>query len=374
MFNKNYYVPILKWKRAEQGALETLTDECKDRLSPVIELVMPKVKSQFKDKEQKIKKTDGEIFQELITQFRDKRINEVPDEIIQSWGKRMAFIDFSLLYTKELKVEAIKGILEKGSRLGTKLVPILNLSDDEEIKKEIKAVSKIYGNGICIRIVSNDLDHPDELNRKIEDTIAFLDTKKENIDLLVDIKEIDEVENRYLKYFNLAQEIKSLDEWRNFIFASSAFPEDLSECSVDEPKLLPRIEWTSWLEQRTKKTKRLPTFSDYTIRNPIYNESLQFFQSTSSIKYTLEDGWLILKGKKKQYEIYLASAAELIKDNRFYGENFCSGDKFIVEKGNHFENYIRDPMIKGTGNTEMWLKALINHHLSLTTHQLANLS
>ena len=70
MFTTKHYVPILKWKRAEQGALETLPDKCRDRISPLIELVMPKPKSLYKDKEKKIRKTQEELFQELG--YKDK--------------------------------------------------------------------------------------------------------------------------------------------------------------------------------------------------------------------------------------------------------------------------------------------------------------
>ena len=65
----------------------------------------------------------------------------------------------------------------------------------------------------------------------------------------------------------------------------------------------------------------------------------------------------------------------LIKnDDYFFGEDFSAGDKFIAEKGRHFDKYIKNPAIKGTGNTEQWLKASINHHLECTANQIANLS
>lgn len=365
MLSSKDYVPILKWKRAERGALETLADEYKDRASPLIELVMPKPKSLFKDR-----KTQEELFQKLITEFRTKRISEIPKEIVESWGIGSAYIDFSLLYTIELKVESIRKILEKAAERGAKLIPILNLSDSDGIKKEIRQAFKKYANGICIRIISDDLDDISKLNDKLDATLQYFDTSRGNVDLLVDLKEKCAY---YRKYLNLSQDIKDLDKWRNFIFACGAFPENLSECTIDEPKLIPRIEWSSWLDIRDNRIKRVPTFADYTIRNPIYNETLQFYHSTSSIKYALENDWLILKGKVKRFEIYLANAAELVKDQRFYGEKFSSGDKFIAEKAKHFKTYIRNPKVKGTGNTEMWLRAFMNHHLTLTAYQIANL-
>lgn len=157
MLNSKYYVPILKWKRAEQGALEALADEYRDRISPLIEIVMPKPKSLFKDKNKKIRKTREELFQELIDAFRTKRISEIPEEIIKSWGTKPAYIDFSLLYTVALKVESIKKITEKANDQGAKLIPILNLSDSDEVKKAIQQILNKHTNGICFRIVSSTL-------------------------------------------------------------------------------------------------------------------------------------------------------------------------------------------------------------------------
>lgn len=375
IFNSRHYVPILKWKRAEQDALKALTNECRDRISPIIELVMPKPKSLFKDENKKIKKTQEELVQELIAAFRTKRFSEILDEIIKSWGTKPAYIDFSLLYTVALKVESIKKIIGEATERGIRLTPILNLSDSDEIKKAIQQTLNKYTNGICLRVVSSDLENINKLNSQLDIILQYFNTSQRNVDLLVDLKEIKENNSAhyYYRYFNFSQRIKDLTKWRNFIFACGAFPEDLSECTIDEPKLITRVEWVNWLNIKNGRTKRVPTFADYAVRNPIYNEILQFYHSTSSIKYTLENDWLILKGKAKRYEIYLANAAVLVKDKRFYGDTFSAGDKFVAEKAKHFKTYIRNPEVKGTGNTKMWLEAFINHHLTLTSYQLANL-
>ena len=78
--------------------------------------------------------------------------------------------------------------------------------------------------------------------------MQYFNTIRENIDLLIDPKEIKKDGMHYRKYFNFSQTIKGLAKWRNFIFACGAFPENLSECALDEPKLIPRTEWMNWLE------------------------------------------------------------------------------------------------------------------------------
>lgn len=39
MFTHLHYVPVLRWKSAEQRALLKLTDEIRDKISPLIEIV-----------------------------------------------------------------------------------------------------------------------------------------------------------------------------------------------------------------------------------------------------------------------------------------------------------------------------------------------
>lgn len=371
MLTSKHYVPILKWKGAEQGALGDLINGYKEQITPLFELVMPKPKSFFKDKEKKVKKSQQELLQELITEFKTKKINEIPKEINNYWGSSPAFIDFSLTYPFELRIEGINKILVEANKLGLNLIPVMNLSDHIAIKTAIKDAQQKSKNSMCIRVVSSDLENISKLNADLEEITKFLGRSLNDLDLLIDIKDNS---SNYVKYSNLSQRINNLTKWRSFIFASGSFPENLSECHVEEPKSIERVEWIEWLNiKNNKQTVRIPTFADYGIRNPIYNEALQFYHPTSSIKYTLEKEWFILKGKRKASVMYLASAALLVSDQRFYGEDFSVGDKFIAEKARYYPTYIKNPELKGTGNTEMWLSALLNHHLTATSHQIANL-
>ncbi len=375
MFDSTHYVPILKWKRAEQRALEVLKNKDKDHITPLIELVMPTV-PRYKDKEGKVRRTPEEIFLKMVSTFREVRIQKIPEEILKYWGHRPIFIDFSLLHapqdTTRLKVESLKKIVTTGVELDLDLIPVINLSDDKEIKETACLLSKKHNKGICLRIVSSDLADIENLNKKIGSFLLTFDLSEESINLLVDIKEKGD---QYLQYMNLSQKIKNLTNWKNFIFASGAFPEDLSECKFDEENLIPRTDWKSWKKHvASKELQRKPTFADYTIRYPIYNESLQYYHPTASIKYTHDNNWLVMKGKKQEFKLYLANAKLLAGSPYFYGEKFSDGDKTIAEKAKHFEQYTKNPKIKGTGSTETWLRAGINHHLTLVAYQIANLS
>lgn len=365
MFKSKHYIPILKWKRAEQGALKALSKEHKKYITPVIQFVMPKQKPQ-------------EQMDQVVSRF-EEQIPKIPEKLIEIWGKTPIFIDVSLLFTNTLKIKCLNSVLQEGLKLGTRFIPVIHLNDGGDIKKAATSLTKDSGYGMCLRLVYPDFSDSGKLNRNIKEFLESVGLAEKEIDILVDIKEIEENGSKYAEYLNSSQNIHNLSKWRTFIFASGAFPKDLSGYKIDEENLIPRADWKNWVEQvNGGNLQRKPAFADYTIQHPIYMEASQFFHPTTSIKYTLENDWLVMKGKKQKFELYLASAVELVNDPRFYGENFSDGDKYITEKGKYFKKYIeaknKGKDIKGTGSTETWLKAGINHHLVLTAHQIANLS
>lgn len=360
MFNTNHYIPILKWKRAEQGALKTLAEKNKEHITPLVQFVMPKYKPQ-------------EDLEAIIERFEDQSL-QIPARVVEIWGRTPIFIDVSLLFTTPLKVKALGDITRGGHELGGIFFPVIHLNDDQEIQKVAYSLAKENKTGLCVRLICSDFADQDKLKQEIEGLLSSSGLSEKDIDLLVDIKETEKNGDKYSKYLSLSQNIPNLLKWRSYIFAGGSFPEDLSECKIDEENLISRIEWNSWRENvESNKLKRNPSFSDYTIQHPIYKETSQFFHPTSSIKYALDKDWLIMKGKKQKFDLYLASAATLVKDKRFRGESFSDGDKYIAEKAKHFEAYIKKPAIKGTGSTETWLRAGINHHLTLVAHQISNL-
>lgn len=382
---KKHYVPILKWKRAEQGALQVLGDEDKKSMTPLIELVMPTVPFYKKiDKENSVKKSLEERSAEIVRKFKEKRIKEIPEEILQCWGTGPVFVDFTLLYDGiQLKIDSLNEIVSTGISKKLKIIPVLNLNDDTKLKEVVVSAAKKANNGLCVRVTQSDLSDIDALDKKIEAFLENFNLSRNNIDLLIDVKEIRELGGQYIQFMNAGQRIASLSDWRNLIFASGAFPENLSECKLDDPTSLPRFDWQNWLGSiKDNKLKRITVFADYTIRNPIFNEATQYYSSTPSIKYTLKNDWLILKGKMNQSEHYLVNAKLLVEDmtDTFCGETHCWGDKKIAEKAKYYHQYVKDVKSgkskqgKGTGRSTDWIAWGINHHFIQVLNQIANLS
>ena len=50
--------------------------------------------------------------------------------------------------------------------IGLKIIPVLNLNDDLQIKKTVASLFKKYDQGICLRVASSDLTDTGTLNNK----------------------------------------------------------------------------------------------------------------------------------------------------------------------------------------------------------------
>jgi hypothetical protein len=111
MFDSRHYVPILKWKRSEQGALKVLTEEHKKHITPLIQFVMPKNKLH-------------EQFEDIVARS-EKQMLQIPEKLIEVWGRTPIFVDVSLLFTAPLKVESLSILLREGHKLGCTFIPAI---------------------------------------------------------------------------------------------------------------------------------------------------------------------------------------------------------------------------------------------------------
>ena len=363
------YVPILKWKRAEHGALTELSEDIKAKTLPLVELVMPKPKNSLKDT------SIDDLYAEVIQIFNTKKMQEIPKEIFAVWGARPIMVDFSLLYP-EVKLAALKYVITEAAKLNLNIVPVVNFRDNREFKAVVVNAHRELKDDVCIRISANDLKNIEGVNKSLTSYINLAGIDESCTYLVVDLKDASEVGDYsdYKRMVDASQQLLNLPKWKGFILSAGSFPLDLSECKIDQDNFLARNDWAYWKKQYGRDDlNRIPTFSDYGIRHPIYVESYQFREPTASVKYTLEDKWWVVKGKKREYKYFLGAAALLSTDKSFYGATFSNGDKYIAEKALHYPKYLKDPKIKGTGTTELWLKAGLNHHLSVVSGQLSSL-
>jgi len=364
MFNSKHYVPVLRWKAAEKEALEKLSDKQKEYMTPIAEIIMPQPTPSKKDERVK---SPQELLAESINILKS-RLTKIPEEIRKYWGTTPLFIDLSLVDIS-LRVEGLKTILSLGKSLGLYLIPVINLYSSSDIKNAYVTLARENARGMCLRLFRSNFNK----NTLLIDITNFLISYRldpQNIDLLIDFQITNGLCSQLIE---LNEQIPNLSKWRTLTVISGAFPKDLTDFTVDL-HYIPRLDWNSWINQiKSNSLMRKPSFGDYTIQHPIYAEPTPGMNPSASIRYTLEDKWMIMRGeglrgeKSKGFAQYPANARLLSDQKEFFGASFSFGDAYIAEKG-------KDINTKETGTPRTWLRAGINHHLACVINQISNLS
>jgi hypothetical protein len=368
MFGPRHYVPILRWKQAERYALRYLHEEDRKRITPLIELTPTIFKSRRKDGQERKRLDPAQILE------REAK------KLLEAWVNCPFFLDLCYVAIEVPRtrgnIHALEYLAEIGRNYKLALVPVTGLSRTEDYQSSVGRVLKEDGRGICLRITPSEV-----LQNGFANTIrAFLKSfglDVKSVHLLLDYETTDPAGPDPQ---SLLAEIPDLNKWQTLSLARGAFPPDLQGLQPGNSRI-PREDWLAWKRTVThhgKNRQRKPAFSDYTIQYGLYKEPVEGCNPSASIRYTLEDEWLIMRGealrgrptsnraeRRPGPEQWNAHAQLLCDDEKlFYGESFSWGDAFIRERSINTENH---------GSPEIWLRAGINHHMTVVSRQIANL-
>jgi len=342
MFKHNHYVPVLRWKRAEWIAFRDLEASYRKNMTPLIELP-PK---NFVSPTRKTVKDS---------------IKQISQDLALSCKNLPFFFDLGLFSLRD-QSKFVEDILLKLGEKNKNLIPVTSIKRSPIFQEAICCLATHNKRGICLRIEKDELGNVD-FAKIVNAFLAQIEISSEEIDLIVDFKIID---NSCPSFAYVTKRIPLLSRWRSFTIISGFFPKYLTEFEPGQ-HLHPRSDWRNWVQQVSNKLHRKPSFGDYTIQHPIYEEPPERPNVSASIRYTSTLDWVIMRGeslKKMGYDQYTANALMLCEREEFCGPDFSTGDRYIYERGTR-----RDT----TGNPETWLRAGINHHLTFVVHQLSNL-
>ncbi|KEI83389.1 hypothetical protein EXM30_11150 [Clostridium botulinum] len=328
------YVPILKWKKGEQGALKELSTTIKNGIIPLIE---------------------------ITPDFNESKLLST----IKSWENRPLYFDV-LPECYEDDNEIYFRILGKLNHDYT--IPVLSLADDMDIMQKANNLSNL---GFALRIISADAEYVENILEQITQNF-----NPSYIDLILDIKHID-AENYNEKYIVLKSillDIPNINDYRNIIVATSSFPNTLTSVERYELATIERLDWSFWKKCINKLNKKFNInliYSDYTIDTPNYVAYIPGMSPLFKIRYTSDDDFIILKGQTiKKGGLDSDSVSDLCNtlttSSYFKGNDFSWGDNYIYEHSNN--------SAKSYGNLTTWVKVGTNHHITFVINQLSNLS
>lgn len=322
-----HYVPILKSMEAEFVALRQLPVDLKKLLTPLINILPPKMDH----KKNKPKKSIG------------THLYDVGIKISKNWG-----IDYPVLIDPLFIVSGGYGAIygrhpyvyfwELARRQYVKIIPVVHLLNDDNYLNAVKATVIEDNNGICLRIVQDDIDNADSLEEAIDALMAKLNASFENTDIVLDFKSLplQDVGDPLSYIRNVINNFPRLSSWRTVTIAASNFPQSLRDMAEESTKLIPREEYIIWknLIAKEHSLSRLPSFGDYAIDHPNYQD-LKYVKAKIfvTLRYATNSHWLVVKKREKneyKHDQFYDLCHELVENKEYFlTPEFSTGDKRI---------------------------------------------
>jgi hypothetical protein len=365
MLDHSYYVPILKGKEAEYGALKELKSKLKDKITPLWEV--PTIPFDFQN--------------DRPAKTIDEHLEKIEERILGAWMfNRPTFIDFINIYEDERMENGgnpIDYVFEQARLKQLLLVPVSGFNRGEIYQEAVRKAHQTDKLGVCLRINNEDFEDlaggsPDK-DKQISELLNFWGVKPNETDIILDFGAITDIQSSsvLITAIALISSLVFVNEWRSLTFAATAFPKDLRDISADSIARLTRTEWQVWktLLNRSDKLRRIPNFGDYGINYPIHSEiDPRTVKMSAGLRYTSDDEWLVFKGRnviKYGHDQFNRFCADLIKMKEYKGKTFSWGDKEI--------DYFAHTAIN-TGGATTWRKIGFNHHFAMVVDQLATLN
>lgn len=355
MFNERQYVPILRWKRGERGALKELADTDKQRVTPLIELPPSLFTLEYDAGDQDLRGV-------LIRATGDIR---------KTWGTRPAFCDLGLMPPR---AEATGGdhpvtlVWEYARRQRLNLIPVTGLRRSQRYQSAVTRVIGQAGSGVCIRLTSEQLDSA-TFRSDLSGLMASCRVQPGTVDLVIDRRAVNDLSR---PIGELLRRLPTVSEWRTLTVAGGSFPRDLSGFAVGQHRH-PRLEWRMWTREvlDAEGVERRVTFADYTTQHAVFAEPPRQANFSASIRYTSTDYWVVMRGEgvfnddSAGFAQWPANASLLCERQEFCGPRFSAGDSYIAS---------HTVLGASTGNAESWLRAGVNHHITFVVRQIASLT
>jgi hypothetical protein len=326
------YRPQLRSKSGEAAALNNLSPRAKSRLAPVINMVA-------------------------------KPPGGFANDIAAAWVGGSMALDGSYNVATTGSTSSFANLFGAIGTGGVKLIPAINMGEAGAYLQSVTTFVGSFAPGLALRARLTDLP-----------TVGAYATAQgwptNMIDLIVDLGEVQSYDPSLLQPMVETAMTRNVvaGNWRSVTLAASSAPRDNSGLPQGR-SVLPRRCWSVWQATASAVSYTLD-FSDYGTGTPNLSDppGLAMTKATVSARYTVDDNWIIRKGKPtngKNGEAmptqYRAHAAALVNEPQFGGLNMCWGDDRIEQ--------IR----AGTatpGNRTTWASIGASRHLNLVYTRL----
>ena len=347
-FGSHHYVPVLKVKRGEKSALRSISPGAQQRITPLLEIVERKA-----DKSPSVDEHLNTAFRDLADSVRPYSRNFLDAREIASDGP-----------------SAAEEVFRRADAAGIIFAPVTGISRSVDIS----AALSHRNHGLVLRLTREEFE-AGGLAANLGAFTSRHSLAPEEIDLVIDLGPVDDMVTDGVVALTNAfmADVPDQTRWRTFTVSACAFPMGMGGIDPHSHHLVERADWVAWRDnlysQRTT-LRRLPTFSDCAIQHPRGVEGFDFrtMQVSASIRYTLDNDWLLIKGESTRVtlptEQFPALATLLAYGHlkpHFSGEGHCIGCASMKASADG---------ASGLGSLEVWRRLGTIHHVTMTVEQL----
>jgi hypothetical protein len=338
------YVPILKGKDGEYGALKQIMFSCRQHIAPLIELLPSDSTSMH------------------------NRIRQQAKKLKECWPYMDApiFVDCHFFPNPTSALSLLMMQLPDH-----RPIPVVGSSDVQTSLDAIGTIIAEYKRGFCFR-VSREAIFDGSSASHIEILLASSKQEPSDVDILFDLEFMGGYDAQLVA--DVIERINTFsrrDEWRSLILGGGSFPPDLSGIPLNDVTPIRRNDWLLWNEAvESKKLLRLPTFADYGIQNPSPTHAA--FSGSANIRYTLSDRWGVFRGDMIKPKIKTKTLSALMKTlcvqasthQDFCGSGYSWGDEFIFQSA--------APRAVASNSASEWKAVGFAHHITYVARQVSN--
>ena len=339
------YVPILKVKRGEKGALRAMAETSRRRITPLLEIV---------------ERTDKALDEHLVNALSglSESLNGYP----------RCFLD-----AREIERDGptgADGTFRRAADAGITFTPVTGITRGADVA----AALRFNANGLALRLTRRELEDG-ILLQGIPGFMAAHGLTHEYVDLIVDLGALDDFVTEGVVALGAAflGEIPNQSKWRSLIISGCAFPRSMGVVQRNSYAYIERMEWNAWrdnLRANANQIERLPTYSDSVIQHPEGVEGFDptYMQASATIRYTLTENWLLIKGEstrrfpaREQFPQLATQLVYGIHRHHFMGRDHCPGCRSMAMAADG------EPRL---GSPEVWRRLGTIHHISTVIQQL----
>lgn len=332
------YIPILRWKRGERGALERLSDAARQRTSPLFVVAA----DQYKER------------------GNASAAQHIAGEIQKIAGSIPFFLDASAL-PDDAKSHPIDDIAAQARAAKLALIPAATMSCSPAYLRSIGKIAHADNRGVLLRTDLNGMT-------SASSWIGSWPMPVGQTDLLVDVADnVGKVLSLGAVVSDAFAGLHKGANWRSVTIAGTSMPENFSGYTSGA-HVIPRAELSLWKQLHSYKLPYRLDYGDYaTVPISVPPPGIKWGYPIN-VRYTLDNSFLICRGVSTtgiggiEMEPQLINHAKMIKAHPDRSAlSGCWADTTIDAVASGAEK---------PSNLERWVTIGVNRHIELVSVML----